>query len=93
MRKNWNGKFTTERIGRLHDADQNARNDHERPDADQNLAAETRAIGDDAAAVLRIFSSGSGRGCALAAAVTRSRNFGLFGLAAPSKIFARDART
>src|SRR5882724_5085452 len=26
VRKNWNGKFTTERIGRLHDADQNARN-------------------------------------------------------------------
>ena len=61
MGKNCNGQFTTERIGRLHDADQNARNDHERSDADQNLAAETRAIGDDATAVLRIFSGGSGR--------------------------------
>src|SRR5947199_4834898 len=58
VRKNWNGKSTTTRIGRLHDADQNARNDHERSDADQNLAAETRAIGDDATAVLRIFSGG-----------------------------------
>jgi hypothetical protein len=61
VRKNWNGKFTTERIGPLHDADQNARNDHERSDADQNLAAETLAIGDGATAVLRIFSGGSGR--------------------------------
>ena len=34
---------------------QNARNDHERSGADQNLAAETRAIGDDATAVIRIF--------------------------------------
>ena len=33
-----------------------------RSDADQNLAAETRAIGDDATAVLRIVSGGSGRG-------------------------------
>ena len=56
--KNCNGQFTTERIGRLHDADQNPRNDHERPDADQNVAAETRAIGDNATAVLRIFSGG-----------------------------------
>jgi hypothetical protein len=38
VRKNWNGKSTTTRISRLHDADQNARNDHERSDADQNLA-------------------------------------------------------
>jgi hypothetical protein len=59
--KNCNGQFTTERIDRLHDADQNARNDHERSDADQNLAAETRAIGDDATAVLRVSSGGSGR--------------------------------
>jgi len=51
-------KFTTERIGRLRDEDQNPRNDHERPDADQNVAAENRAIGDNATAVLRIFSGG-----------------------------------
>ena len=59
--KNCNGQFTTERIRRLRDADQNARNDHERSDADQTVAAETRTIGDDATSVLRIFGSGSGR--------------------------------
>jgi hypothetical protein len=41
--------------------DQNARNYHERSDADQKLAAATRAIGNDATAVLRIFSGGFGR--------------------------------
>jgi hypothetical protein len=63
VRKNWHGQLTTERIGRLHDADQNARNNHERSDADQNLATKTRAIGDDATAVLCIFS---GRGTHIA---------------------------
>src|SRR5262249_13395623 len=62
VRKNCNGQLTTERIVRLHDAEKNARNDHKRSDADQNLAEETRAIGDDATAVLRIFSGRSDRG-------------------------------
>ena len=55
MGKNCNGQFTTERIGRLHEADQTAWNDHERSDADQNLGG-TRAISDDAIAVVNIFS-------------------------------------